>query len=547
MSNIAGRFIRWLFEMGEPEASDSHIRGARLDTIKEVMARYDKERAPDDAGIPFGFCRIPTQSSTKGFLLVGAQGTGKTTFINILLKYGVFSRIGDELDRMKEWQGLFRRPLTRAYIFDAKNTFYHQLEELGLPSEATLHHVHPFARSGKAWDIAADITTDTEAESIAKLLFPKRAGGNEFFDVAEQQLLHAVLVSFTERARARNIRWTLRDVILALVDEDDLFEILKWAPDAAVNMAAHRYLPIAEPRLRANVIAGITSKSIDHTTVAARWDHQARQGRTFSIKNWKAQNSVIVFGHSHRCEVAMGAIHRTIFKRISQEILDQRNDPHRRTWVILDELPTVLPLDGLEALFSKGREKGASIVLGFQEIPQLEDAIAGQRSDAAKASAAALLGHCGFVGVFHVDSSDTAEWAEKKFGMQQFRRASSTFGLSPQGPTSSQTINVVDDPIVKAAQFRGLGFPNVNLDRGPEAFFTGPAGAYALTTKMEDIMKLTPKPVEEDLEEETTEDGTNLDRLKPWTEKERRALGLPPRGEGEQPDDEEFRFFIPRE
>ena len=69
-------------------------------------------------------------------------------------------------------------------------------------------------------------------------------------------------------------------------------------------------------------------------------------------------------------------------------------------------------LDGLGRLLTKGRSKGACVVLGFQDIDGLRDVYGTELANE-------IAGLCSNKAILRTDSSSTAEWASKLFGERE--------------------------------------------------------------------------------------------------------------------------------
>ena len=68
---------------------------------------------------------------------------------------------------------------------------------------------------------------------------------------------------------------------------------------------------------------------------------------------------------------AIDTITQLLGKRLSEQVLATEERPKDRqhtTWFFLDEVRQAGRLDGLSALITKGRSKGAVVLLGFQGI-----------------------------------------------------------------------------------------------------------------------------------------------------------------------------------
>ena len=58
---------------------------------------------------------------------------------------------------------------------------------------------------------------------------------------------------------------------------------------------------------------------------------------------------------------------------ITTSLMSLSEDPNRRLWFIMDELPALQKIESLHALLSKGRKYGACVVGGIQSLSQFEE------------------------------------------------------------------------------------------------------------------------------------------------------------------------------
>jgi len=119
-----------------------------------------------------------------------------------------------------------------------------------------------------------------------------------------------------------------------------------------------------------------------------------------------------VLGNDEATRTALDAINQVIFKRLSELILAQTESESRRTWIFLDELRQAGKLEGLSSLLTKGRSKGACVVLGYQDIEGLREVYGTQLANE-------IAGQCSNKAVLRCDSPDTARWASALFGQRE--------------------------------------------------------------------------------------------------------------------------------
>ena len=139
---------------------------------------------------------------------MGATNTGKTLIQRMLMQSALKS-IGAGRDQ-------------RAIVFNAKQDVLSILA--GMKLSCPVVTLDPFDARGSAWDMAADITTHTDAETLAANLVPiDEHATQKFFDEAVRSLYEEVIVTFIGSAPGA---WTLGDVIFTLRDRQRLCRVL---------------------------------------------------------------------------------------------------------------------------------------------------------------------------------------------------------------------------------------------------------------------------------------------------------------------------------
>jgi hypothetical protein len=329
---------------------DSHRAGRRM-LREDELARAAKElerklEGEEDAALFFAGHWLPFEVATSHFLVMGATNTGKTLIQRMLMQCALKS-VGAGRDQ-------------RAIVFNAKQDVLSILA--GMKLSCPVVTLDPFDARGCAWDMAADITTRTDAETLAANLVPiDEHATQKFFDEAVRSLYEEVIVTFLKTASGD---WTFRDVIVTMRERGRLTRVLKQTEEGRELLG----LCFANEETAQNVMATVNVRTKPYRSIAACWQWAKEEGRTVSLTEWLSQESVLVLGNSHKARPAIRAINQVLFTRLAQLILDQEESKSRRNWIFLDEVRQAGRLASLTDLMVEGRSKGACVVLGFQDI-----------------------------------------------------------------------------------------------------------------------------------------------------------------------------------
>jgi len=361
---------------------------------------------------------VHRRHGTEHFLVVGASGSGKTTIINNLMASAM-------------QPGVTRQAL----VYDPKQEIVPLLYSLNQCSaeavasgKAPVRLLNPFDKRCCAWDMAADIDSPVAARQLATILVPDGAsesGGETFFTNAVRDILAGVIMVLMECVPNPKA-WTFRDVVLAMLYEpylNFLFEFDKarsGKPFPVVQRLRGSYLN-GDPRTNSNIRASINAKLAIYEPIAAVWHRVApatNSSAKFSLADWANRDSeeVLVLGNDEAARAALDAVNQAIFKRATELVLareeqtqSDRKVGNRQVWFFLDEVREAGRLDGLSRLLTKGRSKGACIVLGFQDIDGLRDVYGSEVANE-------ICAQCNNIAVLRVNSPSTADWASDLFG-----------------------------------------------------------------------------------------------------------------------------------
>jgi hypothetical protein len=476
-------------------ADDFHHRGRKLITVKEAARKAARLRPANDPGLLFGGVMIPHVSAVLHFLFIGAPGSGKTLCMKLLAQC-VLGTVG-------------RGQAVRALWFDAKQDSLSELSGMGVPFKT----LNMFDKRAVAWDMAQDITDETQAEAMAEILMPRNERASQpFFDEAGAKLLKGVLCSFIEQNPGR---WTFRDVIYTMRDMDRLIQVLSRTADGRELVKLYFARDTA-----LDVMSTVANKTDPFKAIAAAW---SRAKEKISLSDWIDGEYVLVLGNSHVARPAMRAMNQVIFKRLSQLLLEQPNNTDKRTWIFLDELRQAGKLDGLDAIAVEGRSRGCSLVLGTQDVEGLQAVYGKEVADE-------ILGMCALKAFLRTGSAKTAKWASDTVGEQERFEYHTNRTATVEGAYIAQESETKTEQLVKREAILPseiMDLPPTDRRHGLTGYYLAPGiGAWKAT--------LSPKYLAENLSPrdrrvpDTVRRPSSELHLEPWSAEEMKELGLAP-------------------
>lgn len=448
--------------------------------LKQLAVR--REGNDKDETVLWGAEALPAESATTHFLTVGTTGSGKTLLLQRLMA-SVLPTIGRRNFGKRSGHSL-TKPLfeRRALVYDAKGDVLPTLQQM---ASCRIVRLHPFDQRGAAWDMARDITTPAAALQAAALLMPpERAGsGNPFFPLAAQNLLRGVLLTFLQTVGEN---WTLRDVVLALRFEERLRQILGQTVEGRAILDQF----FGSGDTLQGVRATLANKIAPFEVIAAAWDTAKEK---VSLREFMDGEFILVLGNDEATRTALDALNRVLFQRLSELILSGAESRTNQTWLFLDEVREAGRLEGLARLMTKGRSKGACVVLGFQ-------AIEGMREVHGANLAEEIAGLCNNKAILRLESAVSAQWCSALFGKTEEieRRRSRSHSLSERGvlPTFGRSRTLAEQRVTTEAVLASeiMTLPPTGPQHGLNGFFiTRTSGAYRATIPWNQLKLLQPQ------------------------------------------------------
>ena len=483
---------------------DEFLRGRKLQNFDTARRRARALSKSREKSIFWGGLNLPESIATTHFLATGGTGSGKTITLRLLMQ-SVLPRILPQSDR-------------RALLYDGKQDMFSILHGMNLPCKIVT--LNPFDKRCAAWDMGRDITSPGAAQQLAKILIPENEKSvQRYFSDAARQLLKGVILSLM---REFGQNWTFRDVVLALKSTSVIKELFSGhaETDSLLRHLDNQYTG-------QNVMGTVVSYMESYEIVAALWEKAEDK---VSLEEWVAGEFILVLGTDERLRAAIDPINRAIFERLTELVLSSSESTTRKTWFFIDEAREAGELKGLGKLLTKGRSKGACVVIGFQDIE-------GMRACYGKEQANEIAGLCANKAFLRMDDPETAKWASSVFGEKEVIETrysessnSNHSGFfqtwrSSKGGSTSRNEHVAKREAILSSQLMDL--PVTNLENGLSGIYLTPLiGPYGITIPgnwisgalrpaAKDVANLISRPTEEQT-------------LSPWTEEERKRLKLLP-------------------
>ncbi|BCV48358.1 type IV secretion system DNA-binding domain-containing protein [Shewanella algae] len=363
---------------GKEIKEDKYIRGAKLVSAEKVKGEILEKHGVSD--LTLGDFPLPTGFSKKHTLISGTTGAGKSTALTHLLK-AIRAR-GD-----------------RAVVYDKKGEFVEMFYRDGVD-----HILNPADSRSHQWTPWEEMASPFDADWISETLLPSsnsNSGSEKFFTSAARAVVSAAL---------QNLYLDGPKSLLSLLRAtawNDL-ELLK---ELVAGTPAATYFNEDNER----TLESIRSTIVDGVRPLRLLKEENKKG-FFSIRDWIAEGNepnaddswLFLPVRESEIEIQKPLI-STWIQAAAKGLMARGVNNERTLWIVVDELPSLKKIPALSMLMAEGRGFGAAVVLGIQEINQLEE-------EFGKSTSNTILGLCSTQLHFRLNNADTAEWVSKVLG-----------------------------------------------------------------------------------------------------------------------------------
>jgi type IV secretory pathway TraG/TraD family ATPase VirD4 len=496
---------RWLKAGTE---NDLTLRGSELTTSKKARYNYrkalDAESRLNRSTFPFGRVDVPISQLVTHAMVVGSSGSGKTLTLHQMAQAALPLIIPAGIAPC------------RGVLYDPKRNALATLTSIENLS-ADIKILNPFDRRACRYDLAADFTTMTGAQSLGQMLIPPPKAnehGDPFFHAAATGMVTAVTMAFINNAPGN---WRLADIVRAFANQQTLIAVLQSDEQAQMYAAA-----LGSERTSANILSSVCVELLKFAPLAALWQHTTE---TVSVRDWMNGGQLWVLGQNQDSPVTMSALNRVILGRMSQCLLTEGDTENRqpRTFLFLDELQS-LHLDHLESLVEQGRSKSICVIGAFQSIQAMYKQYGKETTDA-------MLGQIRHKAFLKLSDSVTAEWASQQFGDVELKRTQGTTkfntgaaGLIVYSDRTGGSQIIQQTRLVLASEIMHVPAINDATGQGMTGYYMANTELYKDYTPWNTLEQLItpPNPLMDNFQEAPA----SWQKLVPWTADDWERLGI---------------------
>ena len=376
------------------------------------LVRRNKPGSYRIAGIPW-----PSGAETRHTIVSGTTGSGKTVLI------------ADLVEQIRE-RG------ERCVIYDKMGSYTETFVD---PARDVL--LNPLDARAPRWSPFVEARTAREFDTMAAALIPRQKdAADPFWITAARQLFSHGAAVLWKRGETRN--GVLVDHLLKTE--------LKALAEAMEGTVAQSIVDPENPKTALSVRAMLTAN-------IGAMDLLPDAGPSFSIREWIERDGggfLFLTSRGDQHASLRGLISTWLEIAVNALLSLPRRDG-RRTWLILDELPTLHQLPSLRPGLAESRQFGGCFVLGVQVFSALRDLYG-------RDGAETISGLCGTRVVLAAPDRDTSEWSAESLGRAEVETlaegVSYDTGDHPGPPRDGVTLSARRDlrPLVLPAEVARL-------------------------------------------------------------------------------------------
>ncbi len=376
------------------------IKGGKILNAKDVARFLNK--AHKASHFIVGGAPLVKDSETSHILITGTTGSGKTTCMNEILPQ-------------------IRKNNQPAIVIDCNGSMTQKYYDSSRGDMIIGSYNDPLSDECCSWDFWEDAADEHNLAIIANSLFADKGGGyDEMWNNSAKQFFKDAVKYVMKEAIAQGAEPSMKS-LYQLLAHDSLSDVAK-------KLKGYASASILDPKndktamsVRTNTIAFIDWMENFHETdnkcSISKWFSQLVQnkenpakisGRWFFLRSFPKQR------------VALRSFHSMLLDLSINHLMELGEDPDRRIWMIIDELPALKKLPSLSMALSEFRKYGGCIMASVQSPHQLFD-IYGQNM------AYSMLDQFNTKFIFRTDEHNFASYLCKGFGDIEYKESSENY------------------------------------------------------------------------------------------------------------------------
>ena len=337
--------------------------------------------------IQFGQIYLPYPEEIKNIFAVGKPGSGKTN---------TFNQVMEKLRKLNR----------KAIIHDYKGDY---VEKFFDPERDMLFN--PLDARSLGWCLFNDCETVMDLEAFGAALIPDVISGEPFWNNAARDIFVGVLrYCYVNNIRTNKAIWetvTLRNA--------QLYGIFRATPGCEV---AAKYLEDPDGKTATSIMSNLMQ-------FVKIFDYMQNMAGDFSIRRWvedKSANSMIFITNYARLKNTLRPMISLFVQTVANTLLSMTDDLDRRLYFFLDEFGKLPNMSVIEDMMTAARSKGGSVLIGIQDIGQMDKIYKADSRKSILNSASTRL-------IFNCKDGDTAKFFSNDIGYMEYYEKTESHSL----------------------------------------------------------------------------------------------------------------------
>ncbi|MHB1701203.1 MAG: type IV secretion system DNA-binding domain-containing protein [Acidobacteriaceae bacterium] len=432
---------------GKPRQAERQTAGRRL--INDTAAAAGKAREISQAELgkePEYYHIHPKYAlahdrASRGFLIAGSQGSGKTQIILPLIMEALADKKAGVL--IHDFKGDFTE-----YFLDSKNP--------------DIQLFAPWDSRSCAWDISSDIQNLADARELARVLTSAdvATGESQSWASGAAQITAALITS----VHKSNPRWRWGDLQQVLGLPYKTLRELALDGDLSCGLLMNEGDKADKTTMSfMSRLASMVAPVVSDFARAERHD-----AKRISFRNWmiKGEPRILILQNSTSYQTMAQSILQSAMRACASAIDAMPDSRTRKRWFFLDELPQMGKLQSLPRLLEVGRSKGVRAILAFQDISQMREIHGNNIAQALSSMAGTHI-------YARAQGGETPRWLSEQVGEKTiWRLLESVNNNHDVGGSTSVHYQSAEEPVIRPENFgSAIGVVKTNGEfRGVVAF-----------------------------------------------------------------------------
>jgi len=361
--------------------------------------------------------------------VVGKPGSGKTVFYKNLISK------------------ILQDPESVLIVHDFKGDFTNILN----PDESII--LAPWDKRCRELALAIDLETEQDAIEFWNAIIPEPKG-----DAFWANSARAIGVGLTKKLmKEKPQAWTIPDLTDSLVES---IQNIKKAMDVYNKPAARSVSEDEDNKMTQSILATLISETLPLFNLASAY--RGRRKRQFSVKEWVQEvingtlkesqeyknKRIIILQFNATYPKLSQAYIKTVLNSLASQLNNPAipDNPKRKIYILLDELPQLGKIDNLEMFLEVGRSKGLKLFFAWQTMEQMPKIYG-------KEAAENIYSNIANYWFMQMSTKSMKDWAESKCGKRTVKHWKSNDSFNAQGQSYSSNLQQEDIEVVKAHTF----------------------------------------------------------------------------------------------